>query len=100
MMMGSKRMCGVVARTGPRPFQRINRSLRIGGHATSIELEAAFWAVLDHMAAREGLTVPKLLAALQEEMAELSGEGASFASTLRTICLLYQGTPAGAAARG
>lgn len=93
-------MCGVVARTGPRPFQRINRSLRIGGHATSIELEAAFWSVLDHMAAREGLTVPKLLAALQDEVAELPGGGASFASTLRTICLLYQDSPSAPAASG
>ena len=84
-------MCGVVGRTGPLPFQRINRSLRIDGHATSIELEAAFWKVLDEMAAREGLTTPKLLAALQEEAAELPGAAASFASTLRTICLLYQG---------
>lgn len=91
-------MCGVVERTGPRPFQRINRSLRIGGHATSIELEAAFWEVLDQMAAREGLTLPKLLAALQDEVAELPGEAASFASTLRTICLLYHGVPPDAAA--
>lgn len=84
-------MCGVVEKAGPLPFQRINRSLRIEGHATSIELEAAFWDVLDAMAAREGLTTPKLLAALQEEAAELPKTTASFASTLRTICLLYQG---------
>jgi predicted DNA-binding ribbon-helix-helix protein len=89
--MGRACMCGVVVKTGPLPFQRINRSLRIDGHATSIELEAAFWSVLDEMAAREGLTTPKLLAALQEEVAELPGAAASFASTLRTICLLYQG---------
>lgn len=80
-------MCGVVARSGPLPFRRVNRSLRISGHATSIELEAAFWEVLDDMAAREGLTTPQLVAALQAEAADLSGE-ASFASTLRTICLM------------
>lgn len=84
-------MCGVVTRSGPEPFRRVSRSLRIDGHATSIQLEAAFWDVLDAMAEREGLTTPKLLAALQEESAELEGGGTNFASTLRTICLLYQG---------
>jgi predicted DNA-binding ribbon-helix-helix protein len=84
-------MCGVVAKSGALPFQRVSRSLRIGGHATSIQLEAAFWEVLDAMAEREGMTVPKLLAALHEESAELQGGVTNFASTLRTICLLYQG---------
>ena len=93
--MGKRDMCGVVARSGPEPFQRVSRSLRIGGHATSIQLEAAFWEVIDAMAEREGLSVPKLIAALHDESAELHGEVTNFASTLRTICLLYQGaTPA------
>ncbi len=84
-------MCGLVARAGPLPFRRVSRSLRIGGHATSIRLEAAFWEVLDAMAEREGLTVPQLLAALHEESADLEGGARNFASALRTICLLYQG---------
>jgi predicted DNA-binding ribbon-helix-helix protein len=84
-------MCGIIARRGSEPFQRVNRSIRIEGHATSIQLEAAFWQVLDAMAEREGVTMPKLLAALHEETAELHGEVSNFASTLRTICLLYQG---------
>ena len=45
-------MCGMVARAGPEPFQRVSRSIRIGGHATSIQLEAAFWRALDAMAER------------------------------------------------
>ena len=83
-------MYEVVARAGPEPFRRVSRSLRIGGHATSIQLEAAFWDVLDAMAEREGLTTPKLLAALHAETAEFHGDVANFASTLRTLCLLYQ----------
>lgn len=82
-------MCGVVERSGPEPFQRVSRSIRIGGHATSIQLEAAFWRALDAMAEREGMTTPKLLAALHEESAELQGGVSNFASTLRTICLLH-----------
>ena len=66
-------MCGFIARSGAQPFQRISRSLRIDGHATSIQLEAAFWAVLDAMAEREGLTTPKLISMLHEETAELAG---------------------------
>lgn len=88
-------MCGVVERAGPRPFQRVSRSIRIGGHGTSIQLEAAFWAVLDAMAEQEGMSTPKLLAALHEEAAELRGGVTNFASTLRTICLLHQGAATG-----
>ena len=82
-------MRGVVAKAGPGPFRRVSRSLRIGGHATSIQLEAAFWQAIDAMAEREGLTTPKLLAALHAETAEHQGDVSNFASTLRTICLLY-----------
>lgn len=84
-------MCGFFARTGIEPFQRVNRSLRIDGHATSIQLEAAFWAVLDAMAEREGVTTSKLIATLHEETVQLDGGATNFASALRTICLLYQG---------
>lgn len=84
-------MCGFFARAGTGPFRRVNRSLRIDGHATSIQLEAAFWAVLDDMAEREGVTTPKLIATLHEEAAQLDGGTTNFASALRTICLLYQG---------
>ncbi|MFT3973399.1 MAG: ribbon-helix-helix domain-containing protein [Amaricoccus sp.] len=80
----------MLSRAGVQPFQRISRSLRIGGHATSIQLEAAFWEVLDAMAARDGVTTPKLIAALHEELVEIEGGASNFASTLRTLCLLYQ----------
>nr|WP_184149431.1 ribbon-helix-helix domain-containing protein [Amaricoccus macauensis] len=88
-------MCGLIASAGARPFQRVSRSLRIGGHATSIQLEAAFWAVLDSMAERQGVTTPKLIAALHEESAEFEGGATNFASTLRTICLIYEGSRPG-----
>ncbi len=86
-------MCGVIARTGAQPFRRVSRSVRIGGHATSIQLEAAFWDVLETMAAREGVTVPQLLGTLHEETWEEHGSVRNFASTLRTICLLWQAAP-------
>lgn len=67
--------------------------MRIGGHATSLQLEAAFWDVLETMAAREGMTLPQLLGALHDETWEAQGGVRNFASTLRTICLLYQAAP-------
>lgn len=93
-MAGNGWMCGFIAQAGVRPFQRISRSLRIEGHSTSIQLEAAFWAVLDVMAEREGVTTPKLIAALHGEAAGLDGTATNFASTLRTVCLLYQSAAA------
>lgn len=84
-------MLEVVARSGVEPFRRVSRSMRIGGHATSIQLELAFWDVLDLMATNEGVTVPKLLETLRADFAELEGDVGNFASTIRTICLLYQG---------
>lgn len=79
----------MLSRVGEGPFRRVSRSVRIGGHATSLQLEAAFWETLDAVAEREGITTPKLLAALHAETTEHQGDVSNFASTLRTICLLY-----------
>lgn len=38
------------------------RSILLAGHATSLALEPEFWAVLDEMAAVEGLSVAGLIA--------------------------------------
>jgi predicted DNA-binding ribbon-helix-helix protein len=40
----------------------IKRSFTIGGHRTSISLEAAFWDALKAAAARENIPVSKLVA--------------------------------------
>ena len=37
------------------------RSLLLSGHATSLALEPAFWAVLERMAAARGLSLPALI---------------------------------------
>ncbi|MFB2550482.1 ribbon-helix-helix domain-containing protein [Ensifer soli] len=73
---------------------KINRSVRIAGHSTSIRLERAFWEVLEDIASREGLSTPKLIAALYDEALEQHGGMPNLASLLRTVCLLYRdGTP-------
>lgn len=40
------------------------RSVVLAGHATSVALEPEFWAVLDQVAARRGLSQAGLLAAI------------------------------------
>jgi len=67
----------------------VNRSVRIGGHSTSIQLEAAFWTLLDEIAHGQGLTTPKFLSTLYDEALDINGEIPNFASMLRTTCVLY-----------
>ena len=43
------------------------RSVRIAGHATSVSLEPAFWQALLEIAARRGLSVNALVAAIDAE---------------------------------
>lgn len=43
------------------------RSLQLAGHATSLALEAEFWAVLEAMAKAEGLSLAALIARIDAE---------------------------------
>ena len=45
----------------------VKRSVRIAGHATSVSLEAAFWAALQEIAATRRLSVNALLATIDAE---------------------------------
>ena len=65
------------------------RSLRLHGAVTSIRLEARFWAILDEMADGEGLTTPKFIAKLHDEVLDLHGEVRNFTSLLRVVCAIY-----------
>ncbi len=67
----------------------MTRSVRINGLATSIRLEARFWEILDEMAAAEGMTTPRFLNVLYDEIPDLRGEVRNFASLLRVICTTY-----------
>ncbi|MER2508966.1 ribbon-helix-helix domain-containing protein [Amaricoccus sp.] len=82
-------MCHVFAAQDPMGYDQVSRSLRIAGHSTSIRLEAAFWSLLDEMAAEQRLSTPKFLSLLYDEALEAQGEISNFASMLRTSCLLY-----------
>jgi predicted DNA-binding ribbon-helix-helix protein len=82
-------MCQVFASQPPSSYECQTRSIRIDGHSTSVRLEAAFWAVLEEIAEREGTDLTKLVGKLHDEVLELHGEIRNFASLLRCCCLLY-----------
>ena len=82
-------MCRIFAAQAPAGYRQINRSVRIAGHSTSIQLEAVFWNLIDEIAERQNLTTPKFLSQLYEEVVEINGEIPNFASMLRTTCVLY-----------
>jgi predicted DNA-binding ribbon-helix-helix protein len=82
-------MCRVFAGQDPEGYRQINRSIRIDGHSTSIQLEATFWGLLDEIAESQGLTTPKFISKLYDEAIEINGQIPNFASMLRTTCALY-----------
>ena len=86
-------MCQIFAGQDPANYRYITRSVRLGGHATSIRLEATFWSILDELAESQGMTTPRFLSTLYDEVLELRGEIANFSSLLRVSCVLYLRNP-------
>ena len=50
----------------------------------------SFWDTLDEIAAKEEMSLPKLLTTLHNEVLEDQGEVNNFASLLRCSCLIYR----------
>ncbi len=82
-------MCRIYAGTDPRDYEPVTRSVRLHGAVTSIRLEARFWAILDRMAELEGVSTPRFVATLYDEVLELNGEVRNFASLLRVACATF-----------
>ncbi|WP_421591376.1 ribbon-helix-helix domain-containing protein [Shinella sp. M27] len=82
-------MCEVFAGQDPQRYRPVNRSVRIGGHSTSIQLEAAFWVLIDEIAAGQGMSTSRFLSTLYDEALEINGAVSNFASLLRTSCLIH-----------
>jgi predicted DNA-binding ribbon-helix-helix protein len=62
------------------------RSMRIAKHRTSLALEAEFWAALEASAKRMTLTLPVLIAQIDEQRGRAMPER-SLASAVRVHCL-------------
>jgi predicted DNA-binding ribbon-helix-helix protein len=82
-------MCSIFSGQPRERYASQTRSVRLGGHATSIRLEAAFWTVLEEISARQGVSLAKFLTKLHDEVLEFDGEATNFASLLRCACLTY-----------
>lgn len=82
-------MCNIFAGQDPASYAYRTRSVRLGGHVTSIRLEAQFWSILDEIAQVQGMTTPRFLAKLYDEALEIHGEVGNFASLLRNACVIY-----------
>lgn len=82
-------MCNLYASQAPETYACETRAVRLSGHCTSIRLEAAFWDILEDIAAAEGSTVARFASALHDEVLERRGEVGNFASLLRVTCLLW-----------
>ena len=53
-------MCHLFAHQPQRDYESQTRSLRIGGHCTSIRLEMSFWDTLEEIAAKEGMSLAQV----------------------------------------
>jgi predicted DNA-binding ribbon-helix-helix protein len=82
-------MCRMFAQQPPERYAYQTRSIRIGGHCTSIRLENVFWDILEEIAAREGSSVAKFVTTLHDEVLLQHGDLHNVASLLRCSCLLY-----------
>jgi len=90
-------MCRVFASQDPDVYKVVTRSVRLNGYCTSIRLESLFWTILDEIAANQGMSTPRFISTLYDEVMELRGEVGNFTSLLRVTCTGFvsgQVTPA------
>lgn len=64
----------------------LKRSMRIAGHRTSLALEQEFWAALEKIARARSMTLPVLIASIDEARGKNSPD-ASLASAVRVFVL-------------
>jgi predicted DNA-binding ribbon-helix-helix protein len=82
-------MCSMFSQINPDAYTYQTRSVRLGGHATSIRLEASFWNTLEEIAAAEHVSLGRFLTKLHDEVLEFRGETQNFTSLLRCACLAH-----------
>jgi predicted DNA-binding ribbon-helix-helix protein len=82
-------MCRLFISQDPATYASETRPVRLHGHATSIRLEAAFWEILEEIAAREAMSVARFVSVLHDEILAKEGDVPNFASFLRVTCLHY-----------
>lgn len=86
-------VCEIFAGQPTENYQFITRSIRLGGHSTSVKLENKFWVIIDTIARTQDFTTPRFLGQIYDEALEINGEVKNFASLLRCACVLYLEQP-------
>ena len=81
-------MCHLFASQSPDSYAFETRSIRLNGQSTSLRLEKVFWAILEEIAADQGMSVPRFISTLHQEILLLRGEVPNFTSHLRCICVI------------
>ena len=82
-------MCRLFVGADPELWLSVTRSLRIDGAVTSVRLENFFWWALEDIAARDNLTVSRLIGKLYDESRNEGHDLDNFASFLRVCCGRY-----------
>jgi len=82
-------MCQIFAGQQPERYSGETRSVRLGGHVTSVRLENAYWEILEEVSTAQDMTLGKFLTTLHDEVLDLRGEVQNFSSLLRCACLTY-----------
>nr|WP_196108746.1 MULTISPECIES: ribbon-helix-helix domain-containing protein [unclassified Ochrobactrum] len=82
-------MCRLFIGANPELWLSVTRSLRIDGVVTSVRLENFFWWALEDIAARDDLTVSRLIGKLYHESRNEGHDLDNFASFLRVCCGRY-----------
>ena len=82
-------MCRILSGQPADALDYQTRSVRLGGHATSIKLEGAFWHILDEIVVVSQLPLGRLLTEMHDEAMSFSGDPHNFTSLLRCACLTY-----------
>ena len=84
-------MCKLFINADTALWEPSSRSVRTQGMVTSIRLEHHFWSVLEEIAQRDSLTMPKMLNRLYNESLEAGHDIANFTSFLRVCAMRYIG---------
>ena len=82
-------MCRIFAGQPRENYAFQTRSVRLGGHSTSIRLEATFWGVLDEVAESQGMSLAKFLTLLYDEVLDLHGKVRNFARLMNLLAFAF-----------
>ena len=82
-------MCKLFIGADPNLWVSSTHSLRIDGMVTSVRLENYFWNVLEEIARRDDMNVPRMITRLYHESIDAGHDLGNFTSFLRVCAIRY-----------